>query len=241
MLILAMDSTAIVGSVALCNDEQLLAEFTVNIGHTHSETLLPMVESVLRTCGMSVRDIDLFACTAGPGSFTGVRIGAATLKGIAFGRSKPCVGVSTLESLATNAIAFDGVICPAMNARRSQVYNALFSCEKGTLTRLCDDRALAISELGEELASIDKPIYLVGDGAELVYNALKCTLGERLILLPERLVNQSGYSTALCALTLYRQGVFETDAELSPVYLRPSQAERMRMEKEKATSATAES
>ena len=241
MLILAMDSTAIVGSVALCDDERLLAEFTVNIGHTHSETLLPMVESVLRTCGKSVSVIDLFACTAGPGSFTGVRIGAATLKGIAFGRGKPCVGVSTLESLATNAIAFDGVICPAMNARRSQVYNALFSCEHGVQTRLCDDRALAISELGEELKSIDKPIYLVGDGAELVYEALKDMLGERLILLPQRLLNQSGYSTALCALSLYRQGSFGTHAELAPVYLRPSQAERMRMEKEKTANAVTES
>ena len=240
MLILAMDSTAIVGSVALCEDEHLLAEFTVNIGHTHSETLLPMVEAVLRTCGKTVNDIDLFACTAGPGSFTGVRIGAATLKGIAFGRGKPCVGVSTLESLATNAIAFDGIICPAMNARRSQVYNALFSCEGGVLTRLCDDRALAISELGEELAALDKPIYLVGDGAVLVYDALKETLGEKLILLPERLVNQSGYSTALCALALYRNGIYGTDAELSPVYLRPSQAERMRMEKEKAATTVTE-
>ena len=233
MLILALDSTALVGSVALCEDEHLLGEFTVNTGHTHSETLLPMVEAVLKTCGKTVHDIDLFACTAGPGSFTGVRIGASTVKGLAYGKDKPCLGVSTLEALAYNAQAFDGILCPAMNARRQQVYNALFSSDGKTVTRLCDDRALAITQLGEELAACDRPIYLVGDGAELVYDALADTPGQRLILLPERWVNQSGYAVAQVALAAYRNGVRGTDAQLAPVYLRPSQAERTRMEAEK--------
>ena len=233
MLILALDSTAQVGSVALCQDETLIAEYTLNTGHTHSETLLPMVESVLKIAGYTVDDVELFACTAGPGSFTGVRIGAATIKGMAFGRNKPCIGVSTLEALALNGVALNGILCPAMNARRQQVYNALFDCNGQTLTRLCEDRALAITELGDELTEKypDRPVYLMGDGARLVYDALTDKPGERLVMLPERLIHQSGYNTAMAGLRLYREGVRTTDFELVPVYLRPSQAERMRMEK----------
>ena len=233
MLILALDSTAQVGSVALCQDETLIAEYTINTGNTHSETLLPMVESVLKIAGYTVDDVELFVCTAGPGSFTGVRIGASTIKGMAFGKGKPCVGVSTLEALALNGVALDGILCPSMNARRQQVYNALFGGDGSSLSRLCEDRALAITELGEELMQKypDRPVYLMGDGAKLVYDALRDTIGARLILLPERLIHQSGYNTAMAGLRLYREGVTASDAELSPVYLRPSQAERMRNEK----------
>ena len=239
MLILALDSTALVGSVALCRDDgHLLAEYTLNTGNTHSETLLPTVEFVLKSCGVTVDDVDLFACTAGPGSFTGVRIGAATVKGLAFGKEKPCVGVSTLEALATNARAFDGIICPCMNARRQQVYNALFECRDGKLTRLCEDRALAIRELLRDVSQYapEKKIYLVGDGAELVMDFDEGgenfpALDDCMILLEERLRNQSGYSVALVALDAYRNRLTCTDTELAPVYLRPSQAERVRMEK----------
>ena len=240
MLILALDSTAQVGSVALCEDEKLIAEYTLNTGHTHSETLLPMVESVLKIAGYTVDDVDLFVCTAGPGSFTGVRIGAATIKGIAFGKDKPCIGVSTLEALALNGVALEGILCPCMNARRQQVYNALFESKDGKLTRLCEDRALAIEDLLKEVSEYapEKRIYLVGDGAELVMDFDE--FGEQfpvldgcMILLGERLRNQSGYSVALVALEAYRNGNVCTDAELAPVYLRPSQAERMRMEKMK--------
>ena len=233
MLILALDSTAQVGSVALCEDEALIAEYTLNTGHTHSETLLPMVESVLKIAGYTADDVDLFVCTAGPGSFTGVRIGAATVKGLAFGKGKPCIGVSTLEVLARNGEALEGILCPAMNARRQQVYNALFEGDGRGLTRLCEDRPLAIAELGAELQEKypERPVYLMGDGAKLVYDGLAEVLGGRLRLLPERLLNQSGYHAAQAGLRLYREGVRTTDAALTPVYLRPSQAERVRMEK----------
>jgi tRNA threonylcarbamoyladenosine biosynthesis protein TsaB len=234
MLILALDSTALSASVALCEDEALIAEFTVNTGHTHSETLLPMVEAALKIANRTVNDIDIFACTAGPGSFTGVRIGAATIKGLAFDKGKPCIGVSTLESLAYNgAIPVDGkvILCPAMNARRSQVYNALFACEAGVVTRLCDDRALAIAELLDELKAMGLPVHLMGDGAKLIFDAQEDRLDGKLRMLPERLIHQSGYNTAMCALKLWRDGVRTTDAELAPVYLRPSQAERTRAEK----------
>ncbi len=233
MLILGLDSTSLAASVALCEDEHLIAEFTLNTGHTHSETLLPMVEAALGITGHTVEDIDLFAVTAGPGSFTGVRIGAATVKGLAFGRSKPCVGVSTLEVLAHNGEALEGILCPAMNARRAQVYNALFASDGLTVTRLGEDRALAITELGNELESAysGKNIYLMGDGAGLVRDALSERLGERLICLPERLCHQSGYHTAVVGRRLYASGTYTDDATLAPTYLRPSQAERVRMEK----------
>ncbi len=233
MLILALDSTALAASVALCEDETLIAEFTVNTGLTHSETLLPMVESALKITGRTVNDIDLFACTAGPGSFTGVRIGAATVKGLAFGKSKPCIGVSTLASLARNGCMMEGILCPAMNARRAQVYNALFDCDGQTLTRLCEDRALSIEALLSELKETypDRPVFLMGDGAGLVYDAAGDSGNGQLKLLPERLIHQSGYNTAIQALELYLAGAAPSDAELAPVYLRPSQAERMRAEK----------
>ena len=131
MIILALDSTAQTGSVALCRDEKLIASFTLNTGNTHSETLLPSVEAVLSLSDMTADDVDLFACAKGPGSFTGVRIGAATVKGLAFGKDKPSLGVSTLEALAYNLRGFSGILCPVMNARRSQVYNALFRAENG--------------------------------------------------------------------------------------------------------------
>ena len=164
MKILAMDSSAVVASVALCEDGRLLAEYTVNNGNTHSETLLPMAESLLKQFSLTAADIGLFAVSAGPGSFTGVRIGAATVKGLAFGMNVPCAEVSTLEALAHNLSARDGLICPVMNARRSQVYTALFRCSEGKLERLLPDSAMAISELDGILAKYGEPVSFVGDG-----------------------------------------------------------------------------
>ncbi|MBO5306061.1 MAG: tRNA (adenosine(37)-N6)-threonylcarbamoyltransferase complex dimerization subunit type 1 TsaB [Clostridia bacterium] len=231
MLILALDSTAVAASVALCDGEKMLANYTVNLGNTHSETLLPMVEAVLKSAKITAADIDLFAASAGPGSFTGVRIGAATVKGLAFGKDKPCIGVSTLEALAYNLIGFDGIACPVMNARRAQVYNALFEVDgKGALCRLTPDRAIAISELEDELLSQSRTIYLSGDGYEITRDGFS-----RLVTkdTPAILIPQNAYSVAMCALGQYEAGVRTTDIELSPVYLRLSQAERKRAEKEK--------
>jgi tRNA threonylcarbamoyladenosine biosynthesis protein TsaB len=144
MKILSLDTTAEVCTAAICEDKRLIAEMTVNTGNTHSQTLLPVVEQLLKISETSFDDIDCYACSTGPGSFTGVRIGVATVKGIAYGKNKPCISVSTLEALAYNLIGFDGIICPVMNARRNQVYNALFECKNSKLTRLCEDRALLI-------------------------------------------------------------------------------------------------
>lgn len=228
MKILALDSSAIAASVALCEDERLLAEYTLNNGNTHSETILPMIESVLGQFGMTADDVDLFAASSGPGSFTGVRIGAATLKGLAFGKDKPCAQVSTLEALAENLTVYTGLICPVMNARRSQVYTALFRSDGRTLTRLLPDSAMAITELDGILSEYGEPVAFCGDGYTITVSALEKTSA---VFVPDRLRHQSAYSVAAVAYRSFLNGETVTDTQFKVTYLRPSQAEREMMEK----------
>lgn len=228
MKILALDTTAQVCTVAITEDTRLIAEMTVNTGNTHSETLLPLVEQILKMSELTLDDIDCFACSTGPGSFTGVRIGVATVKGIAYGKNKPCVSVSTLDALAYNLAGCDGIICPVMNARRNQVYNALFEWNGEKTVRLCTDRALSIDELDEELVKLGKKVYLSGDGYDITERGFKNTVVEYV---PEKMRHQSGYSVACCALEKIKNGNILSDAELVPIYLRPSQAERERNER----------
>ena len=227
MKILAMESSALTASVAVCEDERLLAEYTVNNGNTHSENLLPMAESILSFLGLTVSDIDLFSVAAGPGSFTGVRIGVSTLKGLAFGTEKNCIGVSTLEALAYTMQSVNGLVCPVMNARRKQVYTALFRVENGEIVRLTEDSAISVEELGEKLKEYSEPIYLVGDGFDLVTGLLSIPFA----FTQDRLKYQSAYAVAAAALNAYRAGVRTTHKELAPTYLRPCQAERERAER----------
>ena len=229
MKILSIDSTANTSTVALLENDKLLGIYTANTKNTHSETLLPMVETALKHYGITIDEVELFAVSAGPGSFTGVRIGVATLKGIAFGKSKPCVAVSTLEAIAENAKAREGLICPVMNARRSQVYTALFSSDGEKLTRLMPDSALSINELDELLSKYEHPVTFCGDGYGITLKALKNTTASPL---PDRLRHQSAYSVAQVALRKYESGEYTNDTDLTVTYLRPSQAERERMEKE---------
>ena len=233
MLILALDSTAQVASAALLEDTREIAVFHLKNGNTHSETLLPMVKALLDTTGHTADDVDLFALSHGPGSFTGVRIGAATVKGLAFGKQKTVIGVSTLEALATNLLPANGIVCPVMNARRGQVYNALFEAREGNLTRLCPDRAISVADLEAELTQRGVPFYLVGDGADMTRDMMK-TLTP--LPLPHILVDQNATSVAKCAFAAYQNGVRTTDKELSPVYLRLPQAERERLEREASKS-----
>lgn len=229
MIILAFDSSALTASVALCDGERLLGEITLNNGNTHSETLLPMAEFLLSQSNRTVKDVDLFAVSAGPGSFTGVRIGVATVKGLAFSTGKPCFGVSTLEALAYNLNVLDGIVVPVMNARRGQVYTAIFRFRNGIAERLMEDSAIAISELDERLSIYETPICPVGDGYEIIKNGLTHPIRE----IPERLRHQSAYSVASIARKAYEAGERPSDRELAPTYLRLSQAERERTEREK--------
>ena len=223
MKILSLDSSATVASVALCENEKLLAEYTVNNGNTHSETLLPMVKDVLDNFSLTPKDIDLFAVSNGPGSFTGVRIGVATLKGLAFSSDKPCVGVSTLEALALNLSGYTGLICPVMNARRSQVYTALFRSDGEHIERLMPDSAISIDELDVILSEYAEAVRFCGDGYDITVGALTKTTA---IHVPERERHQSAYSVAVTALRELNGRKATTDAELKVTYLRPSQAER---------------
>ncbi len=228
MKILSIDSSAIVASVAVCEDDKPLALYTVNNGNTHSETLLPMVESALSALGLKARDIELFAVSAGPGSFTGVRIGVATLKGLAFGSNTPCIGVSTLEALAYNLRMYKGLICPVMNARRAQVYTALFRSDGQALTRLLPDSAMAIEELDELLSGYGESVCFCGDGYDITLKALTKTAAEYV---PQQQREQSAASVAALALEKFKVGEAGTDLDIRVDYLRPSQAERERAER----------
>ena len=232
MIIYACDSTAKAASVALCDGEKLLAQYTQNGGNTHSETLMPMTGTMLKSMHMTVDDIDVFACSAGPGSFTGVRIGVATVKGLAFGKGKPCVGVSALEALAMNLCdGYDSLICPVMDARRGQFYTALFRCSGGVLTRLRGDCVIPVGEIYSMISEYGGPIRFTGDGYSLV-TAGKAVPG--FIPTPEVLRHQSAYSVAQTALKAVSEGHGVPESELRPVYLRLPQAERERLEREKA-------
>ena len=230
MKILALESSATAASAALCEDEALVAQTFLHTGLTHSQTLLPMVRDLLKACSLTPEEVDLIAVAAGPGSFTGLRIGVATAKGLAWAAEKPCAGCSTLAAMAWNLAHLDGVICCAMDARRNQVYNALFRAEEGQLIRLTPDRAISLAELFQGPGAEKETQILVGDGAELCYN-YAVPLGADLILAPPHLRYQRASGVARAAALRARQGELIPAADLAANYLRLSQAERERQER----------
>ena len=227
-------------SVALCDGQRLIAQSFQHSGLTHSRTLLPMAEDLLKHCGVTLDQVDVVAVAAGPGSFTGLRIGVSTAKGLAWARQLPCAAVSTLEAMAWPLAHTGAVIIPVMDARRKQVYNAVFESDGETLSRLVPDRAVSVEQLAAELENIKKPQILVGDGAQLCYNAF-IERGLPVRLAPPHLLLQSAWGVARGALELIRDGRLTDSAGLVPVYHRLSQAERERLEREqkgKEESAT---
>ena len=231
-MILAFETSAKAASVALMEKGKLLGESYQNTGLTHSQTLLQMAEDLLKTCGKTPADVTAVAVASGPGSFTGVRIGVAAAKGFAWGSEIPCVGVSTLEAMAENLGAWDGTVVPTMDARRSQTYTAIFRAENGKLKRMIDDCAISYAELGEKLNYCKKPIFLVGDGAQLCYNTLNEVV-PGLVLPPEHHRHQRAAGVALVAEKVLATGERPDGGSMSPNYLRLSQAERERLEKQK--------
>ena len=230
MLILAFETSAKSCSAALHDGSKLLAESVQNSGLTHSQTLMVMAEDLLKVCAKTASDVTHLAVAAGPGSFTGIRIGVAAAKGFGWGAEKPVYGVSTLEAMARWLGVYAGHVCCCMDARRNQVYNAIFLADRGALTRVTEDRAIALAELKEELEHIDGPIYLVGDGAALACKTLSPDIPE-LILPPEHRQHQRASGVALAAIEAINRGESGDGAALQPNYLRLSQAERERMEK----------
>lgn len=225
MKILAVDTSATAASVAVAEENKLIGEFSINTALTHSQTLMPMVDELLKNTGLSVNDIDAAAVNAGPGSFTGVRIGVAAVKGIAFPKNLPCVSVSTLESMAYNMLGNDCIVCSVMDARCSQVYNALFRVKGCTVTRMTDDRALSLTDLKNELQNINEKVVLVGDGAVLCSKFLGEEL-ENIMLAPFNNRIQTASSVAYAAFEKINNGETVKTDELMPVYLRLPQAQR---------------
>ena len=228
MLILGIESSAKAASAALCRDGELLGQYFQCAGLTHSRTLLPMAEELLRGTGTELRELDAVAVAAGPGSFTGVRIGVAAVKGLCWGAQLPAIGVSTLEAMAWHGLAAapGELVCCCMDARRDQVYNALFEISDGAPARLVPDRALSLKQMGAELAGMGRDVFLVGDGAALCREYLD-ERGMRCRLSPGPLLNQSAWGVCMAARSREPQPA----ENLLPVYLRLSQAERERQER----------
>lgn len=225
MKILAIESSALAASVCVECDGKLIAEAFGNNGLTHSKTVMPMLENMLANCGEALENMDKIAVAAGPGSFTGLRIGVSVAKGLSWASGVPVCGVSTLEAMAWQACCFDGVICPVMDARAGQVYNALFKYENGELIRLCQDRAIAMAALLEELKGENR-IILLGDGAKMCYN--ECEKSGIAAVLPEsaqRFPRASGVARAA------RNIEAAEPEKLDIYYLRLPQAERERLAK----------
>lgn len=235
MHILALDAAAVTSSVAVVCDDHTRALMSADNGLTHSEHLLPMAEATLNASGLTMEDLDLLACTAGPGSFTGVRIGVATIKGLAFGRDLPCVGVSTTEALAEGLAPLGGILIGVMDARRAQVYCGIFTMRDGTLVRLAEDRAMALSDLVTEVmkAYPDAPIWLAGDAFRMAYDAFSAAGCTHLAETPRELRMPNAAAVARCARRQHLAGRSVRDTDLHPVYLRLPQAERELIEKEK--------
>ena len=227
MKILALESSAVAASAAVCEDEELIAQSFQHSGLTHSRTLLPMCRDLLQNCGLSLKEMDVVAVAAGPGSFTGLRIGVAAAKGLAWAADKPCAGVSTLEAMAWSlAFLEDADLCPVMDARCGQVYTALFSAENSGIARLREDEALSIEALCEIVAACGAPVTLVGDGSCLVYQTLKEKL-PALLLAPPQLRLQRAACVGLAAEAALSAGEKPLPPEeLLPSYLRLPQAER---------------
>ena len=223
MLILAMESSAKSVSCAVCRDDELLGQYFQNSGLTHSRTLLSMTESLLKNLSLSVRDIGLVAVSSGPGSFTGVRIGVSAAIGLAWGLGIPVCGVGTLEALAYQMPEQGAVLCPVMDARRSQVYNALFQWKDGKPVRLCEDRAISLDDLAAGLRGFDLPCLLAGDGSAISFDHLS-SAGISCRMAPEQQRWQTAYGVAIAAL--HHEPV--PPETLQPSYLRPPQAERER-------------
>ncbi len=225
MNILAVDTSATSASVCVAQENKIIGEFSINTSLTHSQTLVPMIEQVIDKTSVSLDNIDAIAVNAGPGSFTGVRIGVAAVKGIAFSRNIPCISVSTLESMAYNMLDSECIVCAVMDARCSQVYNALFRISNGKVERLVEDRALSLVDLKLDLQKYSEKIILVGDGAEITFNYLENSL-QNVFLASVNNRIQKASSIACVAFEKMKNNETMIASELMPVYLRLPQAQR---------------
>ena len=232
MKILAIESSGLVASAAIVTEDTLLAEYTVNFKKTHSQTLLPMVEEIVSMVGIDLKELDAIAVTAGPGSFTGLRIGSATAKGLGLALGKPIIPVPTTQGIAANLYGVQGVICPLMDARRNQVYTGLYRYNKDGFSIVEDQMAVLVDEIIEKVNAIGEPVTYLGDGVEAFAEILKEKTEVPFSFAPLHMSKQRAGALAARAVELYKAGVVQTAAEHEPDYLRLSQAERELKEKQ---------
>lgn len=231
MKVLAIDSSGITASAAMADDNNIIAEFTVNNRQTHSQTLLPMVDKVVQMSEIPLTDIDAIAVAAGPGSFTGLRIGSATAKGLGLALGKPVVPVPSLDSLAYRAACYSGIICPLMDARRNQVYTAAYHIEDGRLVNIIEQKAEGIREILSELKATGEDVLFLGDGADVYKDVIMEETEGRFSFAPAHISKQSAASVAMLGIIYYNEGRYESAAAHRPFYLRKPQAEREREER----------
>lgn len=232
MKILAIESSGLVASAALATEDTLLAEYTVNFKKTHSQTLLPMVEEIVSMLGMDLKEIDAIAVSAGPGSFTGLRIGSATAKGLGLVLQKPIIPVPTTQGIAANLYGTKGILCPLMDARRNQVYTGLYRYNENGFEIVEDQMAVQVEEIIEKVNALGEPVTYLGDGADAFSEVLAEKTTVPFSFAPLHLSKQRAGALAARAAELYKAGVFETAEEHEPDYLRLSQAERELKEKQ---------
>lgn len=241
MRILALDSSGLVAGVAVLESEnekkdaQTIAEYTVNYKKTHSQTLLPMLDEIVKMTELDLDTIDAIAIASGPGSFTGLRIGSATAKGLGLALKKPLVEVPTLEGLAYNLCGTEGLICPIMDARRGQVYTGIYACADNELKVMEEQMAVPIEELAEKLKKYNQKVTFLGDGVPVFRERLKNELlaDMKIQFAPAHLNRQRAAAVGALGMNYYREGRTVTAMEHRPDYLRVSQAERERAEREK--------
>ncbi len=233
MIILSVDTSSDVASAAITDDEKVIGEININTKKTHSQTIMPMIDSLLKQSELDISDIDLIAAANGPGSFTGLRIGVSAVKGLAHAAKIPVVGVSILEAMAYNLPFCEYYISPIMDARRQQVYNAVYKWKNGKLCEHKPPRALAVEELSEELAALDEKTVFVGDGVRVHRDILTEKLGDKAIFAPVGAVGQRASGLCEPAKKLYEENKALSSYELKPFYLRKPQAERELEEKER--------
>jgi len=231
MKLLALDSSGLVASVAIVTEETVLAEYTVNYKKTHSQTLLPMLDEIVRMLGIDLSEVDGIAVSAGPGSFTGLRIGSATAKGLGLALEKPIISVPTLEGLAYNLIGSHALICPMMDARRNQVYTGLYEFDQDRLISKLKQKAIAIEEIIDEINKMGKSVIYLGDGTSMYDSIIKDRTKVDYRLAPIHMNRQRAASIGALGLVYMKEGKVVTAAEHAPIYLRVSQAERERAER----------
>ncbi|MDD3403659.1 MAG: tRNA (adenosine(37)-N6)-threonylcarbamoyltransferase complex dimerization subunit type 1 TsaB [Hespellia sp.] len=237
MRILAVESSGLVASVAVVEEDAALAEYTVNYKKTHSQTLLPMLDEVVKMIELDLDTIDAIAVSGGPGSFTGLRIGSATAKGLGLALGKPLIHIPTLDGLAYNLYGCKDIVCPIMDARRSQVYTGLYTFEDGSLRVLEKQAAIPVAELVEHLNGWGRPVVFLGDGVPVYREDLEEELTVPHTYAPAHMNRQRAAAVGALGVRYFKLGKTETAVEHEPDYLRVSQAERERAEREKAKAA----